>query len=277
MSETSSFIARDNLMTRVYIELRNALMEGRLWPGERLKIRPLALQLGVSETPIREALIQLVRERGLIMEAGKAITVPELTLAQYLELRRIRFPLEGMAAEVATPLIKEHDISRMEAMHETIMAAEKLEDWGQAVRSNWHFHHTLYCAAEMPELLALLESLWLRHGPLINYQYPHARPTYAGRHQHLNILDGLRRRDPAAVAAGVQSDMIEGPALLIDLMRRIESGEVDKHSLRRAPATGSTRGRSLPNQPAAKKKQKQKKKQKRPQKMKRLAKVARTS
>ena len=276
MSETSSFIARDNLMTRVYIELRNALMEGRLWPGERLKIRPLALQLGVSETPIREALIQLVRERGLIMEAGKAITVAELTLAQYLELRRIRFPLEGMAAEVATPLIKENDIKRMEAMHETIMAAEKSEDWGQAVRSNWHFHHTLYCAAEMPELLALLESLWLRHGPLVNYQYPHARPTYAGRHQHLNILDGLRRRDPAAVAAGVQGDMIEGPALLIDLMRRIESGEIDKHSLRRTPAAGSARGRSVPIQPAAKKKQKQKKKQKRPQKKKRVTKVART-
>jgi hypothetical protein len=48
--------------------------------------------------------------------------------------------------------------------------------------------------------------------------------------------------------------MIEGPALLIDLMRRIESGEVDKHSLRRAPPTGSTRGRGEPDGPAAKKK-----------------------
>jgi hypothetical protein len=48
--------------------------------------------------------------------------------------------------------------------------------------------------------------------------------------------------------------MIEGPALLIDLMRRIESGEVDKHSLRRAPPTGSTRGRGEPDEPAAKKK-----------------------
>ncbi len=128
MSETINFIARDNLMTRVYIELRNALMEGRLWPGEGLKIRPLALQLGVSETPIREALIQLVRERGLIMESGKAIRVPELTLTQYLELRRIRFPLEGMAAEVATPLNQENDIKRMEAMHEAILAAEKSKD-----------------------------------------------------------------------------------------------------------------------------------------------------
>jgi DNA-binding GntR family transcriptional regulator len=266
MSERNSFIARDNLTARVYIELRNALMEGRLWPGQRLKIRPLALQLGVSETPIREALIQLVRERGLIMEAGKAITVPELTLAQYLELRRIRFPLEAMAAEAATPLIKEREIKRMKAMHEAILAAEKLGDWEQAVRSNWLFHHTLYRAAEMPELLALLESLWLRHGPLVNYQYPHARPTYVGRHQHLNILEGLRRRDPAAVAAGVQGDMIEGPALLIDLMRRIESGEVDKHTLKRAPPTGSAGRRGASALPTAKKKQ-PKKKQPKPKKV----------
>ena len=53
----------------------------------------------MSKTPVREALIQLVRERD--MQAGKAITAPELSLAQYLELRSIRFHLEGTAADLA--------------------------------------------------------------------------------------------------------------------------------------------------------------------------------
>lgn len=238
MSEVIGSVTRDNLMSRVYLELRNALMEGRLWPGDRLKIRELAQNLGVSETPVREALIQLVRERGLDMEAGKAITVPELSLAQYLELRSIRYHLEGMAAETATARIKNADIKAMGKIHQEILAAEKSEDWGQAVRLNWLFHHTLYRAAEMPELLAILEGLWLRTGPLINYQYPHAIPTYAGRHQHLNILDGLKDRDPQAVRAGVQADMTEGPARLIELLKKIESGEVDKRDLRR-PVPGA--------------------------------------
>jgi DNA-binding GntR family transcriptional regulator len=233
MSQTVGLIARDNLMTRVYLELRSALMEGRLWPGDRLKIRQLALALGVSETPVREALIQLVRERGLDMQAAKAITVPELSLAQYLELRSVRFHLEGMAAEAATRLITTGEIKRLRELHRAIVAAEKVEDWAQAVRSNWLFHQTIYRAAEMPELLAILEGIWLRNGPLINYQYPHAKPTYPGRHQHLNILDGLEARDALAVKKGVQADMMEGPALLIELLKRIEGGDVDKRDLRR--------------------------------------------
>lgn len=233
-------ISRDNLMTRVYLELRSALMEGRMWPGERLKIRDLAVSLGVSETPVREALIQLARERALDMRAGKAITIPELSLAQYLELRGIRFHLEGMAAEAATPRISAGDIKSMSGIHRDVMSAEKTGEWSQAVRLNWLFHQTLYRTAAMPELLAILEGIWLRNGPFINYQYPHAIPTYPGRHQHLVILDGLKRRDPEAVREGVQADMMEGPARLIELFKKIETGEIDKRDLRRAPPAAPT-------------------------------------
>jgi len=104
-------IARDNLTTRVYEELRNAMMEGRFWPGHRFKIRELAASLEVSETPVREALMQLVREKGLEMEAGRSITVARLSLAQYLELRSIRLHLEGMAGAAAAGRARRSAIS----------------------------------------------------------------------------------------------------------------------------------------------------------------------
>lgn len=56
-------VARDSLTGLVYNNLRQALMEGRFWPGHRFKIRELAAAMNVSETPIREALMQLVRGR----------------------------------------------------------------------------------------------------------------------------------------------------------------------------------------------------------------------
>ena len=95
-------VARDSLTSIVYNNLRHALMEGRFWPGHRFKIRELAASMQVSETPIREALMQLVRARALELLAGRSIIVAHMTLTQYLELRNIRLFLEGLAAENAT-------------------------------------------------------------------------------------------------------------------------------------------------------------------------------
>ncbi|WP_137388368.1 GntR family transcriptional regulator [Rhodoligotrophos defluvii] len=226
-------VLRDNLTERVYRELRSALMEGRFWPGHRFKIRELAASLGVSETPVREALMQLVREKGLDMEAARSITVAELSLAQYLELREIRLLLEGLAAEAATPLISDSQVSYLAALHEQLIEAEEAGRWFDAVRANWDFHYGLYKVADRPELLAIIEGIWLRNGPLVNYQYPNARPTYPGRHRHLDILDALRARDAAAVREHVQNDMLEGGRLLVQLLGRLEAGEITREELHR--------------------------------------------
>ena len=225
MTSGMSPIVRENLAARTYAELRTALMEGRFWPGHRFKIRELAAALQVSETPVREALMQLVRERGLHIHAGRSITVARLSCAQYVELRTIRLHLEGLAAEHATTRIKDREIDALEAVHHQLIAAEESGAWREAVRANWLFHHTIYQCAAMPELLAMIEGMWLRIGPLLNYLYPHAPPTYAGRHQHLNVLQALRKRAPQQVREGIQADMMEGGALLVKLLERMEAGE----------------------------------------------------
>lgn len=217
-------IGRENFTGRVYAELRNALMEGRMRPGQRLKIRDLAQSLSVSETPVREAVMQLVRERALRMEQARAITVAGLTLAQYLELREVRMALESMAAAAAATRITEAGIRALERAHAELVRAEAAGDAPVAIGANWRFHHGLYRAAAMPELLGVIEGIWLRNGPMLNHLYPHARPTYPGRHRHLDILDGLRARDAAATRAAVIADTVEGGAGLVALLRRMEEG-----------------------------------------------------
>lgn len=219
-------IARDNLAGRVYEELRTALLEGRLWPGQRLKIRELAAALQVSETPVREAVMQLVRERGLEMHPSRAITVARLSLAQYSELRRIRLELEGLAAAEAAPNATPAVIAELQKLHATLLAAEAAQDWPAAVRSNWRFHHLIYRTAAMPELLGIIETLWLRNGPLLNYQYPHAPPSYPGRHRHLDVIDAMRARDPAALRAAICNDTVEGGAALLRLLTEIDAGRI---------------------------------------------------
>lgn len=224
-----ALVVRDSLTARVYQELRQALMEGRFRPGHRFKIRQLAQTMGVSETPIREALMQLVRERVLDMQAARSIAVARLTSRQYQELRAIRLLLEGCAAEQAASRITDAEISRLRTFHDTLAAAERDGEWRKAVEANWHFHHTIYQAAEMPELLAMIETIWLRNGPLLNMLYPRAVPTYRGRHQHLNVIDGLAARDPRAVKRAIRADLLEGGARLIELLDAIDAGKAPLH------------------------------------------------
>lgn len=220
-------IGRESLTSKVYDALRAGLTEGRFWPGYRFKIRELAAAMSVSETPCREALMQLVRERVLDMDAGRSIKAASLTLPQYLELRTVRLELEGMAAEAATRHITAAQLTQLEKLHQALIKAETLGDWPAAVRTNWLFHRAIYAAAQMPELLALIEGIWLRNGPMLNLLYPDAAPSYDGQHQHLAVIEGLRQRQPATVRAAIQADMIEGGRGLVALLERINSGELD--------------------------------------------------
>jgi DNA-binding GntR family transcriptional regulator len=216
-------VTRDSLTGLVYNNLRQALMEGRFWPGHRFKIRDLAATMNVSETPIREALMQLVRGRALEMQAGRSIVVAHMTAKQYIELRTVRLFLEGLAAEHATTRISEADIDKMAAYHEELISAEKEQRWSDAVRANWQFHHCLYDGSDLPEVLAILDDIWMRNGPLLNFHYPYAPPTYPNEHQHLSVLKFLRQRRPDQVREAIQADMMEGGQKLVRLLERYGS------------------------------------------------------
>ena len=196
---------RENFTSRVYAQLREALMAGRFWPGQRLRIGELALAMGVSQTPVREAIMQLVREGGLEIRSSQAITVANLSLSRYKELREVRLLLEGLATEKATPLFTSADVARLDQWHRKLIASEKSGDFETATLANFHFHFLIYRTSQMSDLVSILESVWLRNGPLLKYLYPYARPTYPGQHQHLNMMEraqASRRRGGAAGGAG---------------------------------------------------------------------------
>jgi DNA-binding GntR family transcriptional regulator len=216
---------RENFTTRVYKQLREALMAGRFWPSQRLRIGELAVAMGVSQTPVREAIMQLVSEGGLDIRSSQSITVANLSLSRYKELREVRLLLEGLATEKATPLITSAELARLGQLHQELIAAEKSGDYETATLANFHFHFLIYRASQVTDLVAILESIWLRNGPLLKYLYPYATPTYPGPHQHLTLMEALRARDPLAARQAVQDDMIEGGARLVELMAKIEAGE----------------------------------------------------
>ena len=223
-------VTRNSLNGQVYDALRAALLEGRLRPHQRLKIRDVAAAMQVSETPVREAVMQLVRERALVLQTSRSLTVPRLSVAQYLELRRIRLELEGLAAAEAASHVTPRDIAALEKLHARYAKSDSA-GLADAVPQNWHFHAQVYRCADMPELFNMIQGLWLRTGPLLTYQYPHALPVYPGRHRHLDVIDRLRERDAPGVREAIQADTIEGGAALLQLLMDLDAGRVDEATL----------------------------------------------
>jgi DNA-binding GntR family transcriptional regulator len=226
MNNGANIVERTNLASQIYAHLREQLMSATFQPGQRLKIRELAKSMGTSETPVREALIQLVRDRALEMKEGYFIKVRRLTLAEYIELRDIRLTLEPLAAERAVAHVGAKEIKLLAGIHRQLIQAEKTRDYRSALQLNFDFHFGIYRRSGMPQLTELLDRIWVQVGPMMNFLYPHGHPRYDGAHQHLNILRGLQEGNVKLVRKAIRDDMIEGGR---DFVRVLEEIEADPH------------------------------------------------
>lgn len=214
---------RPLLAEEVYVRLRLALMRAELLPHQRLKTRELARDMGTSETPVREALIQLARDGAVEIKPRFYIRVRRLTLAEYVDIRDIRLELEPMAAERAMSNMLSPDIARLEASHAALVDAERVGAWGAALEANRAFHFALFEHARMPALLQVLERLWMRVGPMLSELYPDALPHYPDGHQHEAILRALRKREAYALRMAVRLDLIEGGRRLLRRLTHMEA------------------------------------------------------
>ncbi|MBL0937119.1 MAG: GntR family transcriptional regulator [Rhizobiaceae bacterium] len=216
-------IQSQSLSAQIYQRLKYQLMSARLRPGDRLKIRELAQSLGTSETPVREALLQLVQDGALEMKPGYYIRVRRLTLREYMELREIRLLLEPHAAVKALPHVDEAFVADLEKRHASLIRAEQEKDYPAALLANYEFHFSVYRRSGMPQLIEILERLWVQTGPLLNLLYPYGHPTYDGPHQHLNVIAALRARDEAALAAAFRADLVEGGRSFVSYLESIDT------------------------------------------------------
>ncbi|OWU67398.1 GntR family transcriptional regulator [Roseovarius sp. 22II1-1F6A] len=213
-------IERESLSDRAYTAIRNALMRGQLRPGERMRLRPMSQRFGISMTPMREALLRLVFERAMVVDDRGTVTVPELTLAQLLEIRMIRMDLEGQAAAAAAQHATPAQIAALEKIQTDIAACHAAQSFDDAVHLNTEFHLALCRAGQLPITYDLVENLWARCGPILSHLYDAGVPDDWDPHPHDRIIDALKRGDAAAAEAGIRFDIEAGGQGLLDHVDR---------------------------------------------------------
>src|SRR5262245_4593969 len=163
MSETE--IAKRPFTTKtewVYTTLRGRITTGAVKPGNRLRLTELALELGVSEMPVREALRMLDRDRLVTMESHRGAAVVDLSLELAAEIVTIRTHLELLAFEDAIGRHVEADLVALDLLLNRMAKALARGDAKRFSEINRNFHRALYAPGRNQTLKGEIEDLWDR-------------------------------------------------------------------------------------------------------------------
>jgi DNA-binding GntR family transcriptional regulator len=181
------------------------IMHGDLRAGEWLRQERLARELGVSHTPIREALKQLEIE-GLVEHVPyRGVRVIEFSPDDVVDIYEMRSALEGIAAAAAAICMTNDELAKIRRLHEAMMAIEHPTDHLSEIRElNRQFHLTIIQGSRRAHLVRTLEQLWAWFPTMLWNQYALAAdastPQRSGtdNRDHQRIVDALEARDPEA-------------------------------------------------------------------------------
>lgn len=216
-----SKITHLTLSDRVYEDLREVLLAGQVHPGQKLTLKGLADALGTSQMPVREAIRQLAAEGALEILPNRGIRVPLMTKDRFRELLQIRLALEGLAVEHAATRISASELKTIAAIQRSLSTemARSKPDVSLIVQLNKQFHFAIYHVSGMPQLVNLIESIWLQIGPVINLDMMRAGSTRlteapAIRH-HAALLEGLQKKSPEQSREGLAGDLLSAAQVIL--------------------------------------------------------------
>ena len=207
------------LGARVSALLRERLIRGTFQPGDKLSLRSLAQEFGVSVQPVRHAVAGLIGDEALEVAPNRAVRVPIMTAAKFDELTAIRLAIEGFAVETAARTRKAADLASIRrfdrAFRRECRAA--VPDAERAVQANQALHFAAYRAAGMPALMAIIEGLWLRIGPVLSLDMrasPQRLQMGFAEACHAAMLAGLEQGSGSKARAALERDIRTAAAFI---------------------------------------------------------------
>ena len=186
----------DEVVSRV----RDMLLEGEIPPGARIPERLLCAKLGVSRTPLREALKVLGAEGLVLLLPNRGSRAAKVTAKDIQDLFEICQGLEALAGELAAGRITDDELTGISGLHEEMVGHYRSGDLGQYYRCNRRIHEAIVMAAHNPTLVSLYESVTarIRRARYVTPMTPLRWKAAIAEHEA--ILNALVRHDGIGLA-----------------------------------------------------------------------------
>ncbi len=185
------------LPDRIYATLKHRILTCAILPGARIVEKELCGEIGVSRTPLREALNRLALEGLVVLIPYRGYAVAPLSVDGFRELCEVRRVLEAESAALAAERAGQEDIRRLEELAETRYNRGDRRTYERYLRANSSFHQALVRATHNARLEAMVMSSLDQH----------QRPLYLGlgvgvdgkasTREHREVVEAVRAHDPA--------------------------------------------------------------------------------
>lgn len=207
----------------VFKTLRQAILRGELKPGERLMEIHLANRLGVSRTPIREAIRKLELEGLVMMIPRRGAEVARITEKKVKDVLEVRRALDALTIQLACDRISEEELEALQMACEDFEQAITTKDAATIAKADVAFHDIIVKAARNDRLVQLINNLAEQ---MYRYRFEYIKDASQHKHlieEHRAIRDSLLQNNKDAAAQAVISH-IDNQELSIISQIRLEEG-----------------------------------------------------
>jgi DNA-binding GntR family transcriptional regulator len=200
--EAVTFRTKQDVVTQF---LKEAVLRGDLKPGDRLRQDEIARTLGLSQTPVREALLQLSAQGLVVRDPHRGAHVAKIDLADLEQLYAVRSLLESEAARLGAPRLGPAGVRTLRDLVRRMEEALQDGDLAALRQADEAFHMTLYRASGNDRLAHLIVQMWSSFPRYLLWLLPE-RPRQAAK-EHAAILRAASRGDGEAAARAVSAHL----------------------------------------------------------------------
>ncbi len=211
MTKLGRSVSRESASEQAYRILRAKIEDGSLAPGEQLADGELAEELGVSRTPVREALRRLVDQGAVETASGRHTRVTGVQETDAAQVYPLLGVLHEFAVRCALPQLTVEDLDEMRAANERMGTAITAGDATAAREADRDFHAVPLRRANNPYLAASLDMIGLHARRLETAYFQDRQPGLESHHQHQQIIEALRHGQEDTACELVRANARRGP------------------------------------------------------------------
>jgi len=235
---TPDFVARPQLSEDVARFVRRRIFDGTYAAGKYVRLDQLAAELGISVTPVREALFALRAEGLVAQQPHRGFVVLPVTGRDLADVANVQAHVGGELAARAAANITDDQLRELKEIQAQLEKAYAEHDDERTVRLNHEFHRAINVAADSPKLAQLMSQI-TRHAPESVFPAIEGWPDQSVQ-DHCRVLSALEKHDEQLARAAMSEHLAAGAVPLIDhLVARGVVTEVGPPASRRRPSTAS--------------------------------------
>lgn len=243
MAKAAAESARQNISLRqkAYDDLKSLILRGQLRPGERLSENRLAERLGVSRTPLREALMKLDEEGLVVGQRNLGYVVADFDIAKACDLLRVRAALDACAAELACQTATEDDFARIRSIIARMVALKDAarvgrSDAAQDLDLGIEIHKVIAAATRNEPLMRMTDQVYQHLQMALWLEVLFVEFDNLDLDEHMAIADAVLARDSEAAALAARRHVLSTLDNMTKVRERLERLQTQRFTTAMRPA-----------------------------------------